>query len=128
MPAHLFDGAKYAFNPHALPLFASVVLIALLGGKVVASRLSKTNLYFGAFSLSIIVWLFFTGLGYLVKNDPALAAFWFQLDWIGVSFISVSVYTFAVHFVGKQRPALIILGYILASLFAVFTLTTNPMM
>jgi signal transduction histidine kinase len=125
---HPFDLSQYYFNPHALPLFMAVGLIGLLGWKVVASRRSKANLYFGAICLAIITWLFFTALGYLVRDNERLALFWFQLDWIGVSYISISVYAFVVHFLGKDRPLAIKTGYGLGSFFCLLTLTTNPMM
>ena len=128
IPLNLLHCSKYYFNPHALPLFVAAGLIALLGGKVVASRRSRTNLFFGAICLGMIVWLFFTALGYLVRDDKELATFWFRLDWVGVSYISVSVYTFAVHFLAKKRLLAIRAGYVLASFFAVLTLVANPMM
>jgi len=124
----LFDLEQYYFNPHAIPLFISVGLIALLGWKVVASRRSKANLYFGLLCLNITFWLFFTALGYLVRDNERLALLWFQLDWIGVSYISISVYAFVVHFLGKERPLAIKTGYGLGSFFCLLELTINPMM
>src|SRR5437667_1779361 len=125
---HPFDVRQYYFNPHAIPLFIAVGLIGLLGWKVFASRRSKANLYFGLMCLNIIFWLFFTALGYLVRDNERLALFWFQMDWIGVSYVSISVYAFVVHFLGKERPRAIKVGYVLGSFFLLITLTFNPMM
>ena len=128
IPTGLFEASKYYFNPHAVPLFISVVLIALLGMKAVASRRSKTNLHFGVVCLSTVIWLFFTAIGYLVREDKELATFWFRLDWVGVAYISISVYAFVVHFLEKKRALAIKIGYTLASFFAAITLISNPMM
>ncbi len=92
-----------------------------------ASR-SRLNCYFCAICLSVAMWLVCTGLGYLVKENVHLAAFWFALDWVGVSFISVNVYAFSSVLLGLKRERRIVLGYSLAVIFSILTVTVNPLL
>ena len=126
---HPFDFSQYYFNPHAIPLFISVGLIALLGWKVFTGRRSPANMFFGSLCLGIVTWLFFTAIGYLVRDNQALALFWFRLDWIGVSYIPACIYAFVSNFLGKKRPLAIKAAFALGTFFAIVTLTPlNPMM
>lgn len=99
-----------------------------LGMMVLRSGKTRLNLYFAAICVSVITWLVFTGIGYMVRNDAGLARFWFQADWAGVSFISINVYAFSATLLQLHRPRSIALGYILASWFAISTMTFNPQM
>lgn len=99
-----------------------------LGLMVLRSGRTRLNLYFIAICVSVIIWLVFTGIGYMVRNDANLAQFWFQADWAGVSFISISVYAFSATLLQLRRPRSIVVGFILASWFAISTLVFNPQM
>src|ERR1019366_2165190 len=122
----IFRSANYFFNPHAIPPLMAAVLIGLLGLKVVSHKRASANLFFAGICLSIIVWLVCTAAGYCVRVDERLAAFWFRLDWAGVSYISVSVFGFASYLVHRNRRNLLLAGYIIATLFNALILTANP--
>ena len=118
----------YFWNMHAVPVFVAAFLIAALGIKVTLAPTSAATRAFGWLCASTDTWLFFTAIGYLVRDDAALAAFWFRLDWVGVSFMSVCVYAFTCALLGLRRDRLLRIGYGIAAFFAILTLIANPLM
>jgi len=128
LSSEIFSSAKYFFNPHAIPPLMAALLIGLLGAKVVCHKAAAPNFYFGGICLSIIVWLSCTAIGYCVKSDELLAAFWFRMDWVGVSYISVAIYGFASHWLHQGRRWILAVGFAIATFFNVLILTSNPLM
>jgi hypothetical protein len=99
-----------------------------LGMMVLRSGRTRLNLYFAAICTSVIAWLIFTAIGYMVREDAHLARYWFQADWAGVSFISINVYAFSATLLQLRRPRSIAIGYLLALWFAISTIFFNPQM
>jgi signal transduction histidine kinase len=124
----VLDPAKYFLNPHSIPLFFSAILVACLGVFVFLVGRSSSRIPFAGVCAGIFFWLVFTGFGYLVKDDELLAAFWFSMDWVGVSFISINVYALALYTLKVKRPILLYFGYFVAVLFAALIVLGNPMM
>jgi signal transduction histidine kinase len=121
----MFDPAHYLFNPHAAPIL--IVGISTLGLGLLAyksNKASAANRHFLLLCLSISIWLCATAAG-LSSRDPGLALQWFKLDNVGVMYISVAFYAFSMEFLGLHRPRLILLGYSLASLFALTIFSTD---
>lgn len=100
----------------------------MLGLKVVSHKRASVNLFFGGTCLSVFVWLACTAVGYCVRTDETLAAFWFRLDWAGVSYISVSIYGFASSLVREKRRVVLITGYLIATCIDVLILSRNSLM
>lgn len=121
----MFDLSNYAFNVHAVPIFIIGFLTLNLGLLAYFSnRAAATNQHFLMLCISIFVWLYGTGMGFL-SRDPRLALQWFKLDNFGVMYISVAFYAFSMAFLELRRPHSIRIGYAIASMFAVVVLLTD---
>jgi signal transduction histidine kinase len=128
MVYRLISPSTYFLNWHAIPLFLSALLMLFLGIMALRSNRSRTTWYFGAICMSVVIWLCATAMGYSVRSDQEIAKSWFRLDWVGVSFISVCVYAFSASLLNLSRKRSIQLGFVLAALFSIATLTINPFM
>lgn len=121
----MFDLSNYALNVHAVPIFIIGFLTLNLGLLAYFSnRAAATNQHFLILCISIFVWLYSTGMGFL-SRDPRLALQWFKLDNFGVMYISVAFYAFSMAFLELRRPHSIRIGYAIASMFAVVVLLTD---
>ena len=112
----------YQFNPYAIPGFISAFLILALGVGIFAQKKnSGLNVSFLIFCISIWMWLSGVSMMYLSK-DPFLGSAWFSFSFIGISLISVNIFTFTAIFVDKvkQYRKLIYFGYALAVYFCFF--------
>ncbi|HLC99442.1 MAG TPA: histidine kinase N-terminal 7TM domain-containing protein [Patescibacteria group bacterium] len=110
----IFNLANYSFNPHAIPYLVSGLFVLILGIVVFHRKASSlTHISFAVFALTIAMWL----LGWFVSyhaNNPSTAFFWTKILWIGVIFISPSIYFFAVSILDlPQKKKRIIFGYLL---------------
>jgi len=125
----IFSPDNYFFNIHALPLFAVGALILLSGIFVFYKmRGNRVALTFLIMSLSGSIWFLCTAMGYL-SQVPEVGLFWFKIDNIGVVFLSSTVYSFVVAFLGlyDKRKYYVISGYLISTIFALLILTTNWM-
>src|SRR3989344_5974826 len=109
-----FNLANYSFNPHAIPYLVSGLFVLILGIVVFHRKASSlTHISFAVFALTIAMWL----LGWFVSyhaNNPSTAFFWTKILWIGVIFISPSMYFFAVSILDlPQKKKRMIFGYLL---------------
>lgn len=106
---------NYFINIHAFPLI--IVGALILGSGIFVYLNLKQNIVGRSFlimSISGGVWFLGTAMGYLSKN-PENALIWFKIDNLGVVFLSSTVYSFIVSFLGvfekkKSRYLLLILA------------------
>jgi len=121
----LFSFSNYFFNPHAVPVLIVGSLILFAGMTIfIANRRALSNFSFFLICLSVSVWLLATGIGYLCESEK-IAVVWFKYDNFGVAFISISVYFFTRAFLNLRRRKIVLIGYMIALLFGVVTITTN---
>ncbi len=90
-----FHFINYTFNPHAVPLFLTAVLLTALGSVVlVREKASQVSLKFFFLTSTLSIWLFCFSMMYCAEL-PEVALSWSKLAYIGVPFLPVSIYLFA---------------------------------
>ncbi len=109
-----------------LPLFSAVFVFVLGITVFLKSKRKRINVLFSIFAFIIGIWL--VGSFMLIISKTAQEAFfWDKLNYAVVIFIPSVVYHFAVEFAGekKNKIKLIVLGYLLSTIFLIFNLITN---
>jgi len=124
----LFLSSNYAFNIHAVPFFISGILIVAEAFFVYfQNRKAPLNFSFATVTVCAGIWL--TGIGFIYSsvNEP-VALFWSRYYcWLGIIFISPSVYLFSAAVEGKslnQSMKFIYANYIAALVFYIFCVST----
>jgi len=123
----MFSIENYFFNLHAIPVFF-IAFLMLASGLFIFSQNKKAHINFAflLMCLSVFVWLFATGMGYLSKRED-VASFWFKIDNFGVTFISVSVYYVVLSLLelNRKHKNFIIFGYSAALVLGLAILTSE---
>lgn len=118
----MFELASYQFNPHAIPVVITSLLVFMMGLVVfIKSKSSQTTFYFFLLSISIFFWLTATAMGYLSRSEE-LASLWFKIDNFGVMFISPSFFGLAVSLTGRRYNKALIAGFVIAFIFGMLGL------
>ena len=106
---------QFYFNPYMVPFVVTTVLYLLTGGYVLKQNVrSPLNISFSEICLSMALWLAFTAL-MLSTTDPQLVMFAIKALYFGVSFISVSIYTYSSIWLkyAERQKRIILLGHVL---------------
>ncbi len=99
----------------------------LLGSLVLLSDYkSRSNRWFAAIAVLIILWNFFAYLGY-ISTDALESLLFFRLNFMAVALFFIAVYRFTSYFpvVRKQNPIIDIPVIVTAILFAITSVVTN---
>jgi len=107
MLEQLFDLSNYRYNPHAIPVLLSGILIFFIG-LLILFQTKKTikNISFFLFCMSSSLWLVTMGFVYFA-NNPQTALSWYKpFTFLGVTNLMPNLYLFSVASSGllhKQR-------------------------
>jgi len=93
----MFDLSNYHYNPHAIPVAVSGVLIFLIGLLIFwQTKRTARNVSFFLFCMGCTLWLVTMGFVYSA-NEPALALQWYKtLTFFGVINLMPNLYLFSV--------------------------------
>lgn len=121
----LFSLSNYFLNFYAIPNFIVSLAIFILGVFILSKGTRKeTNVYFGFCAFSTSIWIFFAALAYMCRNET-VAFFWARFSYIGVTFISASIYAFSVAYLGlRNQRKFVIAAFILSGCFCVISQTS----
>jgi signal transduction histidine kinase len=112
------------FTVHVVPLLLASALVLLCGAWVVGSNpLASTNRTFGLLCLGISIWLISTSMLYSATNQ-AIAKFWEKCIYLGIIYIPALVYQFCVRLQGRSNSKLIVLNYVVGTLFLLIVPTS----
>ena len=110
--------------PIILPLISAVLVFSLGILVFFKNRKSLVNVIFGLHSLVITIWLFGTFMMFLSGGVREMAIFWDRFIYMGVVFIPIFLYHFSIVYCNiKTQNKIIILGYILSSIFLILSRT-----
>ena len=121
----LFNPNNYFFNHYAVPNFVVALSIFTLGLVIyLKNRNSGPNVYFAFCCFSATIWIFFTALCYMSKSEE-VALFWARFNYIGVTFISTSIYAFSVAYSNfRSQKKFAVLAYIISACFCAVSQTS----
>jgi PAS domain S-box-containing protein len=124
----LFVISSYYFNPYAMPTLFMGIFMLVLGIYVFnQNKKSIINISFLILSINILFWFLGMSMVY-VSKDKELALFWYKyFAFLGVVFISPSVYFFAVSLLKlfKGQKWFVLVSYPVASLFYLLMIKTD---
>lgn len=104
-----------------LPLISAVCVFALGFFVYYKNRRSLVNFTFFLFCLAITIWMFGTFMMFLMRDNPAMAAFWDRVVYSGVIFIPAIMLSFALAITKNNkfnaRFGLMVIGYITSLIF-----------
>lgn len=109
--------------PIILPLLSGIFVIFL--GILVYRRNPKLelNTIFFLLALCISIWLFGTFMMFLNRDNKPSAILWDRFIYIGVTFVPATFYHFSLVFGEIRRKRLLILSYILSTIFLILSRT-----
>ncbi len=121
--------ASYQFNFTSLASIISAVVILLLGLHIfLQGWKKKENLSFFIATVTAFLWLFGTGMS-LSSKDSTLALLWYnRFSFLGVSFISTSVYFLSVTLTDqlpKQKRG-VVSAFLISAIFYLLANTIFP--
>lgn len=124
----LFLSSNYTFNIHAVPFYISGILITA-EALFVYFQNRKSPLNFGFAAVTVCAGLWLTGIGFIYSsfNEPTALIWSRYYCWLGIIFISPSVYLFSA---AVERESLsrsmkfIYANYIVALAFYIFCIST----
>jgi diguanylate cyclase (GGDEF)-like protein/PAS domain S-box-containing protein len=125
----IFEPARYSFSLFSLPTFVTAILAIFLGGVVFfKEKASRASLAFLGMTLSISIWLTCRSLLY-VSLDENTALFWAKASYIGVPFIPVAAYQFAISVLDqfKQNKESLSLSWFLSAGFCAVILSSDAL-
>ncbi|MEA3313352.1 MAG: PAS domain S-box protein [Caldisericota bacterium] len=130
MIAQIFASSNYYFNPYAIPVMVTAVILFIFG--VVSLFLgvrSKTNSSFFLVALTLFIWVSGTSILYVTQN-PELALFFYKrYTFLGLVLIPPSAYLLILSLFHKLRKKkwLVLVNYIIMLLFYFIANTTDLM-
>ena len=111
-----------------IPLFVSLLTLALGFFVYSKSQTSKVNKAFFIICLTIWMWLFMSAVAYFL-DDKAKSSFWMQLAYMGVVLTPFSYYFFTSRFLRIDNTVkekhFIYIGLLLTIIFEILLLTTD---
>jgi signal transduction histidine kinase len=123
IPMYLAILFTQKFTVHVIPLLVASSLVFICGAWVVGSNpVAVTNRTFGLICLGISMWLVSTSMVYSATND-ATAYFWEKCIYVGIIYIPALAYHFCVRLQGYASNKLIIVNYLVGTVF-LWMLTT----
>ncbi len=127
----MFSPSNYFFNIHALPFFVSGALITIEAAFVYfQNRKSLINIGFATVTVCAGFWLVGIGLIYSSSHETAALIWSRYFCWLGIIFISPSVYLFSTVWkdksLKKARPV-ILFNYTVALVFYVICIATSSL-
>ena len=99
--------------------------ICILGlGVFVLSRNYRSKLYalFFVMCVSLSIWLLATFMLFTATDD-ASAIFWDRVVYAGIVFFPTLIFHFVLTFVGKKKPFMVKIGYIVSAIFLIASQT-----
>jgi len=83
------------------------------------------NISFALVCLSVGIWLFGT-VGMFLSKNAELALFWNKIIWIGIPFISPTIYFYSVSWLElKKQMAIVAIVHLLAAIFVYFAVSST---
>jgi len=124
----LFLSSNYTFNIHAVPFYISGILITA-EALFVYFQNRKSPLNFGFAAVTVCAGLWLTGIGFIYSsvNEPTALIWSRTYCWLGIIFISPSVYLFSAAVENKslsRSMKFIYANYIVALAFYIFCIST----
>ncbi len=121
----LFNPANYYLNPYSIPNFAvAITVFSLAAFIVLKTHRPSANIYFAYACFSASAWMLFQTMCGVSKNY-AVALFWGRFVYVGVSFISSSIYAFSVAYLKFWRQKkFVVLAYVMSAVFCVLSQTS----
>lgn len=102
---------------HAIPLLLASFLVFICGAWVVRSNpTAVTNRTFGLLSLGVCIWLVSMSMLYSTTDDDD-ATFWVKGIYLGIMYIPAVVYHFCVRLHRNTGDKLILVNYLLGTVF-----------
>lgn len=117
IPMYLAILFTQTFTIHVIPLLLASSLAFACGAWVVSSNpVAVTNRTFGLLCLGISIWLVSTSMLYSATDDNT-ARFWERWIYAGIIYIPALVYHFCVRLQGPTSNRLIIVNYLIGTVF-----------
>ena len=117
VPMYLAIFFTQHFTVHVVPLVLTSSLVFICGAWVVGSNpVAVTNRTFGLVCLGISVWLLSTSMVYSATDDDT-AKFWEKCIYLGIIYIPALAYHFCVRLRGHTSNQLIIVNYLVGTVF-----------
>ncbi|HLJ73532.1 MAG TPA: diguanylate cyclase, partial [Thermoanaerobaculia bacterium] len=122
----MFDVLQHGLSPSALPTAITSLLMVMFGTSVLRRRVSRVTLAFAAMSAACSAWLVAFTFMYTTDN-AAHALFWARVAYVGVPFIAVAIYHFAIEMLDiyAKRKFAVWAGWSLAIFFSIAATSTN---
>lgn len=95
------------FDLPSIILGLTILFNLFLGGFVIFKNIrDKTNLVFGAFVSSIILWTL-SMLMFRITNEPVSYMLWLRLSYVAAGFIGITFFTFCIFFIKGKLPSIL---------------------
>ena len=118
--------AAYAFSPFAIPPAVTTLVVIAFGLRLAFTRVSNVTVALLGMALAAAAWQASFMMMYLA-TDAAGATAWAKAGYGCVTFLAPATYQFVVEIlrIGARRKAATLIGWLIASQFAILTVTTG---
>ncbi len=126
----IFTSSNYYFNPHAIPVMVTAVVLFIFGiFSLLRNTKSKTNISFFLVTLSLFIWVSGISILYITQNPEIALFFYKRYTFLGLIMISPSVYLLTLSFFNllRKKKWLVLVNYIIMLLFYFMANTTDLM-
>lgn len=128
MLKEMLNPQNYFWNPHAIPVFLSSVILIFIGVFVALKNKTRLNISFSIWMILITFWLFGNGLAYMSKYDWLVIELYNRFEFLGVCFISITGYWISLCWdkeLLKKQKKYVIAGIMISSIFYLTNLKYN---